>query len=206
MATDVIRNLPGDHPVGMTLDDTGQRIFVLADQSHTLMTFDTANGDLVGHTTPYGDPIPTSRRIRSLPALRAGLTLFFRANSSKPYAPDDGSAGYVTTGNNWMSCGGCHLDGFDSTNLRFFESLQPSAPANDAEIGHIGLVDNFSTAPATPSRGVQSARRPLGSPRPGRPRPRPHGRQPRGRGRPRHAGLVPRRGHHGAAHRVRHRA
>ena len=59
IATDVVRNVPGDHPVGLTLDDTGQRIFVLSDQSHTLATFDTDGGNLVGETRPYGAPIST---------------------------------------------------------------------------------------------------------------------------------------------------
>jgi DNA-binding beta-propeller fold protein YncE len=153
IATDAIRNLPLDHPVGMSLDDTGQRLFVLGDQSHTLITLDTANGSLVQHTRVYGDPIPTIRNddqvcpgakndpcdpvAHASPALRAGLTLFDRANSSKgPLA---------TAGNDWMSCGGCHLDGFTSTNARFFEALSPADPAKDALIGHVGLVDHFST-------------------------------------------------------------
>jgi predicted CXXCH cytochrome family protein len=46
-----------------------------------------------------------------------------------------------------MSCGGCHLDGFVSTNLVFFEALVPGARAADAQIGHVGLKDLFSTAP-----------------------------------------------------------
>jgi DNA-binding beta-propeller fold protein YncE len=138
VATDALRNLRGDHPVGMALDDTGARLFVMSDQSHTLVTLDTADGQLTGHTVPYGDPIPLVAKDPVVAQLRAGLTLFFRANSSKGTLP--------TTRNDWMSCGGCHLDGFTSTNLRLFESLQPSAPASDAQIGHVGLVDNFSTA------------------------------------------------------------
>jgi predicted CXXCH cytochrome family protein len=74
--------------------------------------------------------------------MREGLRLFFRANSSKgPQA---------TTGNDWMSCGGCHLDGFVSTNLVFFEAKFPGNKAHDAQLGHVGLKDLFSTAP-TPS-------------------------------------------------------
>jgi predicted CXXCH cytochrome family protein len=140
-ATDALRNLPGDHPVGLTLDDTGRRLFVMSDQSHTLITLDTDDGLVTGHTVPFGEPIPLVANDPVPAQLRAGLTLFFRANSSK--------GGLATTGNDWMSCGGCHLDGFTSTNHRLFESLQPSAPASDAEIGHIGLADNFSTASYT---------------------------------------------------------
>ena len=53
-----LRNLAGDHPVGMALDDTGARLFVVSDQSHTLATYDTAGGLLTGHTTAYGEAIP----------------------------------------------------------------------------------------------------------------------------------------------------
>src|SRR5262249_26878584 len=67
-------------------------------------------------------------------------TLFFRASSSK--------GEIATTGSNWMSCGGCHLDGFVSTNLALFEALRPLYPAQDAAIGHIGMKDLFSTSPA----------------------------------------------------------
>lgn len=142
-AIDAIRNLQGcDHPAGMTLDDTGQRIFVVCDQSKTLLTFDTAGGDPTKSTTEYGAAIPIVQKdtvAAADPQLRAGLTLFFRANPNKGALP--------TTGNGWMSCAGCHLDGFVSTNKRLFEALVPPAnPALDAEIGHIGLNDNFSTA------------------------------------------------------------
>ena len=60
------------------------------------------------------------RRTPIAPPLRAGVTLFFSANSSKNPLP--------TTGNNWMSCGGCHLDGFVSTNKFFFEALHADDP------------------------------------------------------------------------------
>jgi len=146
-AIDAIRNLQQcDHPAGMTLDDKGDRIFVLCDQSKTLLTFDTGGSNntlLTGPTTEYGTPISVVAKDTVDPQLRAGLTLFFRANSSKGAV----SGALPTAGNNWMSCAGCHLDGFVSTNKRLFEALVPPAnPALDAEIGHIGLDDNFSTA------------------------------------------------------------
>jgi predicted CXXCH cytochrome family protein len=139
IAIDAVRNLPGDHPAGLALDDTGQRLFVLADQSHQLLTLDTDGGNLVGHTRLYGDPIAVVANDPVDPQLRAGLTLFFRSNVAKGKV--------ATTNDEWMSCGGCHLDGFGPTNLRLFESLQPHDPAHDAQIGHVGLKDDFSTAP-----------------------------------------------------------
>jgi DNA-binding beta-propeller fold protein YncE len=141
IATDAVRALPCDHPSGMTLDDTGARIFVVCDQSKQLLTFDTAGGDPVGITQLYGSPIAVAVdtvKARD-PELRAGLTLFYQANSAK--------GALATTGNDWMSCAACHLDGFGTTNKRLFEVLAPPPnEAVDAEIGHIGLADNFSTA------------------------------------------------------------
>jgi len=142
IATDVVRGLPGDHPAGLTLDDKGARVFVMDDQSHTLITLDTDMGNVVGHTTLYGDPIVLVGADPVDPQLRAGLTLFFRAN------PNKGTL--TTTNRDWMSCGGCHLDGFGSTNVRLFEALAPADPTQDAQIGHVGLADNFSTV-ATPT-------------------------------------------------------
>lgn len=141
VATDALRGLPCDHPSGMTLDAAGARIFVMCDQSKQLLTFDTAGGDPVGLTQLYGSAIDVAVdtvKARE-PQLRAGLTLFYQAASAK--------GALATTGNDWMACASCHLDGFGTTNERLFEILSP--PPNgavDAEIGHIGLADNFSTA------------------------------------------------------------
>jgi DNA-binding beta-propeller fold protein YncE len=149
IATDTIRNLPGDHPVGLALDDTGQRLFVLSDQSHTLLTIDTATGSLVQHSRVYGEPIsllPAGDNDPVDPDLREGLKLFFRANSAK--------GAFATTGDGWISCGGCHLDGFESTNARFFEALVPSDPAKDAQIGHVGIAEFFSTEPVGAPAGT----------------------------------------------------
>ncbi len=142
IAIDLLRDLPGDHPTGMTLDDAGARAFIVSDQSHTLLTLDTAGGSPVGHARLIASPLTLAAKDPVDPQLRAGLTLFYRANSSK--------GNYATTGNDWMSCGGCHLDGFVSTNQVFFEVLHPVDPTQRASIGHEGLKDMFSTTP-TPS-------------------------------------------------------
>ncbi len=140
-ARDAVRALPCDHPSGMTLDAAGARIFVVCDQSKQLLTFDTDGGNPVGLTQLTGTPIDVAVdtvKARD-PELRAGLTLFYQGNSAK--------GALATTGNDWMSCAACHLDGFGTTNKRLFEILSPPPDeAVDAEIGHIGLADNFSTA------------------------------------------------------------
>jgi predicted CXXCH cytochrome family protein len=139
LAVDLVRGLPGDHPVGIAVEDTGQRAFVLSDQSKTLTLLDLAGGSPLAHVAPLGPPIPLVAKDPVDPEMREGLRLFFRANSGK--------GAFATTGNDWMSCGGCHLDGFVSTNLVFFEALKPASRATDAQIGHVGLKDLFSTAP-----------------------------------------------------------
>jgi hypothetical protein len=147
IAVDLLRALPGNHPTGMTLDDTGARLFVVSDQSHTLLTLDTAGGSLLGHVAVVGKPVTVVAKDPVDPQLRAGYTLFYNAQSSLfPYA---------TTGNDWMSCGGCHLDGFVSTNAVFFEALTPLDPTSDARIGHDALKDLFSTAPTPTSAQFQ---------------------------------------------------
>lgn len=143
IAIDLLRNLPGDHPTGMTLDDKGARAFIVSDQSHTLLTLDTAGGSPVGHASVIAGPLTLVAKDPLDPQLRAGLTLFYRANSNK--------GTYATTGNNWMSCGGCHLDGFVSTNEFFFEALHPDDQSQAASIGHEGLKDMFSTTPTPTS-------------------------------------------------------
>ncbi len=138
-AVDLLRNLPGDHPVGATLDDTGARLFVLSDQSQTVVTVDLAGGNPLGRPSLLGEPIKVAARDPLDPELREGLKLFFRANSAK--------GDLAATGSSWMSCGGCHLDGFVTTNLAFFEALHPVDAKVNAQIGHVGLKDLFSTAP-----------------------------------------------------------
>ena len=138
-AIDLLRDLPGDHPVGAALDDTGARLFILSDQSQTLIAVDLAGGSPLRRPSLLGEPVRVVANDPVLPELREGLKLFFRANSAK--------GDVATTGNGWMSCGGCHLDGFVSTNQVFFDALHAKDPRVDAQIGHVGLKDLFSTAP-----------------------------------------------------------
>jgi DNA-binding beta-propeller fold protein YncE len=141
-AVDVLRDLPGDHPVGIALDEKGDRAFLLADQSHTLARVDLAGGSVIKHVRLLGAPIPLVAKDPVDPELREGLKLFFRASSRK--------GALATTGNDWMSCASCHLDGFVTTNQVFFESALAD-PSADAQIGHVGLKDLFSTAPTPDS-------------------------------------------------------
>jgi len=143
IAVSLLRNLPGSHPVGMALDTAGARAFVLSDESQTLVTLDLAGGSLLGEATIIDGPLKLVANDPVDPQLRAGLTAFFSADSSQ--------GSLTTTGNNWISCGGCHLDGFGSPTLRLFESSLVVDETVNAQIGHSGLTDLFSTAPTPTS-------------------------------------------------------
>lgn len=136
IATDALRQLPGDHPSGLVLDDAGARAFVYASESHDLSVIDIRGGSLVDPPRVFGTPIKTVAKDTVEPTLRLGKTLFFRASSRK--------GDLAITGNNWMSCAACHLDGFRQTNSVFFEALSPDE-AKDAGRGHSGLKDLFAS-------------------------------------------------------------
>jgi YVTN family beta-propeller protein len=144
-AVQIIRNQPGPpysfgaHPSDLALDPLGQRGFILSDQSHTISTLDLAEGNLIQNVVQIAGPLSVITKDTVDPQTRAGLELFFNANANK--------GTLATTGNDWMSCGGCHLDGFVSTNLRLFEMSHVVDSTLDAQIGHVGLKDLFSTAP-----------------------------------------------------------
>jgi predicted CXXCH cytochrome family protein len=143
-AVDILRGLPGDHPAGIAVDPTGARGYVYADQSHTVTVLDLAGGNPLAHVSVVGAPIATVTSDPVAPALRQGETLFFRANSAKGTLAE--------TGNNWLSCGGCHLDGFESGNRAFFQLLVPPDAGANAQIGHEGLADGFASS-STPDAG-----------------------------------------------------
>ena len=148
IAVDVLRNLPGSHPVGIAIQaqqDSADgsfvpaRAFVVSDQSHTLLTVDLGGGSPIDHATITDGPLSLVAKDPVAPVMRAGLTAFYSANSSV--------GALTTTGNNWIACGGCHLDGFESATLRLFESANVVNEAVNAQTGHTGLKDLFSTAP-----------------------------------------------------------
>ena len=152
-----VDNLPCDHPAGLALDrfdgpdggTTAHRLFVQCEQSHELLVYDVGDASPLHAPVPSGDAIPTITKDPVDPELRKGETFFFRANSRK----GGPATTPITTGNDWMSCSGCHLDGFGAANARLFEVLQPADPQQDGQIGHIGLQDLFSSAstPTTPA-------------------------------------------------------
>jgi DNA-binding beta-propeller fold protein YncE len=153
IAVQIIRNDSGppypfgDHPMGLAIDPLGQRAFVLSDQSHTLSTLDLEDGNLTLDVAQIAGPLSVITKDTVDPDTRAGLEAFFNANT---YKANQGSGPLFASGDDWISCAGCHLDGFVSTNLRLFEASHVVDPTENAQIGHgsqTPLVDLFSTAP-----------------------------------------------------------
>ena len=114
----------------------------------------------------------SSRRTRWIRSSARARSSSSARNSSKNPLP--------MTGNDWMSCGGCHLDGFVSTNafvLRGAPRRRPDAGRADRARGAEGhVLDGADADDAV----VQPARHPVGDARPGRSRARPDGRRPHG--------------------------
>jgi DNA-binding beta-propeller fold protein YncE len=151
IATGILRGLPGDHPVGLAIATDGSRAYVLDDQSEdaalpapalhskSLHVLDLGAAGPSDVPRVIGDAIPIVANDPAPSTLRAGLRFFYRANSAK--------GALATTANDWMACGGCHLDGFGSSTAVFFDTLAPADATQDARIGHTGLRDLFSSAP-----------------------------------------------------------
>ena len=142
-----ILKLPGDHPSSLALDPTGGRAFVFADRSQTLSVIDLAGGSPIAHPTIL-DPglIPLLDEDPLDPAMRRALTLFHRADHTRTF--DDGGTPRALSGQSWMACASCHLDGLTSTNLFLFEASPRAgaAAAKDALIGHRNLRDFFASS------------------------------------------------------------
>ena len=145
-----ILKVPGDHASAIAIDAAGADAFVYSDQSKTLSVVDLAGGSPIAHPSIVGDPIALLDADPVAPQMRRALTLFHRADHAKTFADDDGTP-LALSGQSWMACASCHLDGLTTTNEFLFEASprpQPGA-AKDALIGHRGLRDFFASS-ATP--------------------------------------------------------
>jgi len=144
-ATEILK-VPGDHAVGLTLDREGARAYVLSDQSKTVSIVDLAGGSPIAHPSIVSSGVSLLDRDPIDPNLRRALTLFHRADSDKTF--DDGATKLALSGNHWMACASCHLDGFATTNAFLFEASPRigATAAKDALIGHRNLHDFFATA------------------------------------------------------------
>lgn len=98
-ATQIVRHVPGDWPIGMALADGGKKLYVHNGNTHDVVSVSTGlpDGDARAERTSLkliaADPLSPEERL--------GKTLFMSANSDE----------YPVTGTFWMSCISCHAGG-----------------------------------------------------------------------------------------------
>ena len=108
-ATQILRHLPGANPRGVVL--SGNDIFVQNAMSLDLTLVTQVSGTVSVAQAIFAqlvtsDPVP--------PEMRSGQTLFHTGNTDRNVA-------YPMTGDYWMSCHSCHVDGFNFTNSYLFD-------------------------------------------------------------------------------------
>lgn len=129
-AMQIFRHLPGDNPRGLVV--SGDDIYVQNAMSLDLVHLTRGGDGPFARVRLAGEaPVALVAEDPVDPALRRGKTLFHSANS------DDGPAA-PTTGDFWMSCQSCHLDGFNFTTGHLFRA-GPTDKYDSAVIGHRGL-------------------------------------------------------------------
>ncbi|MBW5447251.1 beta-propeller fold lactonase family protein [Cohnella sp. CFH 77786] len=113
-AIQIVRHVPGNWPIGMTLADGGAELIVHNGNTHDLATVDTG--------WPEGDARAVKQTLKLVakdpltPQERLGKTVFLSANSDE----------FPVTGSFWMSCVSCHAGG-ETDGLTL---LTPKGPRN----------------------------------------------------------------------------
>ncbi|WP_417429625.1 hypothetical protein [Kiloniella sp.] len=125
-ASDIVRHLPGANPRALIVDNKNIFIQNAMSLDITLLNF-TNTGPVVQKAvfarTVGKDPLD--------PSLRRGKTLFHSANTDlTPNTP--------MSGDFWMSCQSCHVDGINFTNGYLFNDI-PIDKYRYARIGHGNL-------------------------------------------------------------------
>jgi YVTN family beta-propeller protein len=135
-ATQIFRHIPGDNPRGLLV--LGDHLYVQNAMSHELVALNRGGDSPFAQVSASDVPaLKTVGQDRLDPQQRLGARLFHSANSSD--FPD-----YPMTGDFWMSCQSCHVDGFNFSNRylvqkRFLENGQAPDPKTNAVAGHARL-------------------------------------------------------------------
>ncbi len=126
-ATEIYRHLPGENPRGLVVD--GDDIFVQNAMGLDLSKLSTGGNGAFARVRVTEAHFATLVAHDPLPAeTRRGERIFDLANTSVfPDAP--------LTGDNWMSCSSCHVDGFNFTNRALFQAI-PVDKFHSAFAGH----------------------------------------------------------------------
>ncbi|WP_102223766.1 hypothetical protein [Acidimangrovimonas sediminis] len=113
-AVQIYRHLPGEMPTGIVV--AGKDIWIQNAQGLDLTRATTGGAGPFARVKMVKDHAVVLQRKDPLPpALRRGDRLFHLANTAAmPDAP--------MTGDNWMSCSSCHIDGFNYTNRALFRA------------------------------------------------------------------------------------
>ncbi|WP_250656464.1 YncE family protein [Alkalimarinus coralli] len=126
----ILRPIPGDNPRGLLLN--GDSLYVQNAMSQDVVKLSRGGESPFArvkveeapfYKTVSNDPLPSD--------LRRGVTLFNQANTGEAQE-------HPMTGDFWMSCNSCHLDGFNFTNRYLVEGRKENKKDN-AVLGHANL-------------------------------------------------------------------
>jgi len=126
-ATQILRHIPGDNPKGLLI--TEDKLFIQNAMSQDVVSLNTGGKSSFArvkvdnpsfYKTVNSDPIDKN--------LRIGTTLFNSGNTDESHL-------FPITGDFWMSCNSCHLDGFNFTNQYLVEGRGENKYEN-AVLGH----------------------------------------------------------------------
>jgi len=127
-AAQILRHLPGSNPRGLVV--LGNDLYV---QNAMSLDLTQLHADPASGTVQLAEAV-FARLVEHdplSPDFRTGLTLFHTGNTDR--TPD-----YPMTGDDWMSCQSCHVDGFNFTNGYLFEDTELDK-YRYARIGHGNL-------------------------------------------------------------------
>jgi len=126
----ILRHIPGNNPKGLLIN--GDHLYVQNAMSHDVVSLDRGGNSPFARVKVAEAPLFKTVSNDPLSAdLRRGTTLFNSANSSD-------SKDHPITGDFWMSCNSCHLDGFNFTNRYLVEKRHENKKEN-AVVGHGNL-------------------------------------------------------------------
>ncbi|MEH6628775.1 MAG: hypothetical protein V7739_20225, partial [Motiliproteus sp.] len=136
--TQILRHIPGDNPRGLLVND--HSLYIHNAISHDIVKLDSSGDGPFARVKVSAEPAITTTSVDPLTAdQRAGARLFNSANSDDfPQLP--------MTGDFWMSCSSCHLDGFNFTN-RYLMDANGRDKHKDAHSGHKNLSGMIAGRP-----------------------------------------------------------
>ena len=126
-ASQILRHLPGDNPKGLLLIE--EKIYVQNAMSQDVVLLNSGGSSSFARTKITTPSLYKTVAIDPLNKnLRQGTTLFNSGNT-------EDSSKNPMTGDFWMSCNSCHLDGFNFTNQYLVEGRHENKYEN-AVLGH----------------------------------------------------------------------